>query len=185
MVGTPTRRAGRDGQCGDRQRGSAPVRSPAMAAVEYFLKLNGIKGGSNDAKHRDELDVDAFSWGVNQTGTAAVGSGAAAGKAQVHDFSITARMSVASPLLFQACATGQHIKDAVFTARNANGSEFLRVSMTQVVVSSYMTGGPEADAPMDSVTFGCAKVAFEYRPTLANGAAGPPVIANWDLKAGK
>ncbi len=159
-----------------------------MAAVEYFLKLDGIKGGSNDAKHKDELDVDSFSWGVSSTGgLVGTGAGGGAGKAEVHDFSITARTSVASPLLFQACASGQHIKDAVFTARSAGGggSEFLRVALTDVVVSSFVTGGGEADSPGDSVSFGFAKVEFEYRPTLATGAAGPPVKAGWDLKANK
>ena len=36
-------------------------------AVDYFLKVDGIPGESADAKHKDEIDVLAFSWGVSQT----------------------------------------------------------------------------------------------------------------------
>ena len=34
-----------------------------MAQVDYFLKFDGIKGESTDAKHKDEVDVEAWSWG--------------------------------------------------------------------------------------------------------------------------
>ena len=37
---------------------------PAMA-VDYFLKVDGIPGESVDAKHKGEIDVLAFSWGVS------------------------------------------------------------------------------------------------------------------------
>ncbi|MGH2698518.1 MAG: type VI secretion system tube protein Hcp [Actinomycetota bacterium] len=32
-----------------------------MAAVDYFLKIDGIPGESQDAKHKDEIDVNAWS----------------------------------------------------------------------------------------------------------------------------
>ena len=34
-----------------------------MAAVDYFIKFDGIKGESTDAKHKDEIDVESWSWG--------------------------------------------------------------------------------------------------------------------------
>ena len=34
-----------------------------MAAVDYFLKFDGIKGESADVKHKDEIDVESWSWG--------------------------------------------------------------------------------------------------------------------------
>lgn len=158
-----------------------------MAAVEYFLKLNGIKGGSTDAKHKDEIDVDSFNWGVSQTGDFAAGGGAGAGKAQVQDFGITARTSMASPPLFQACASGQHFKDAVFTARQVGGggSEFLKVAFGDVLISSYQVGGGETDGPFDHVTLGFARVEIEYRTILPTGAPGPVVKFGWDNKSGK
>ena len=46
-------------------------------AVDYFLKLDGIPGESTDAKHKGEIDVLAFSWGVSQSGSTAPGGGVA------------------------------------------------------------------------------------------------------------
>ena len=37
-------------------------------AVDMFLKLDGIKGESLDATHKDEIDVLAWSWGLSQSG---------------------------------------------------------------------------------------------------------------------
>ncbi len=46
-----------------------------MAQVDYFLKFDGIKGESADAKHKDEIDVESWSFGETNT----VGGGGAGG----------------------------------------------------------------------------------------------------------
>ena len=38
-----------------------------MAAVDFFLKFDGIKGESADAKHKDEIDVESWSFGETHT----------------------------------------------------------------------------------------------------------------------
>ena len=43
---------------------------------DIFAKLGDIKGESLDAKHKDEIEVLSFSWGVTNTVT----PGAAAGR---------------------------------------------------------------------------------------------------------
>jgi type VI secretion system secreted protein Hcp len=158
-----------------------------VAAVEYFLKVNGIKGGSIDAQHEDQIDVDGFSWGVTQLGGGAGGGSgrAGTGKPQLGELVVSTRTSIASPPLFLACASGQHFKDATLTARQAGGSEFLRIALTDVVVTSYQIGGAETDQPLDSVSFGFAKVEIEYRSMLPTGALGPAATAGWDVKSGK
>ena len=50
-----------------------------MANVDYFLKLDGIDGESQDQKHKNEIDVMSFSWGEKQTGTAYQGGGMGSG----------------------------------------------------------------------------------------------------------
>ena len=44
-----------------------------MAAVDYFIKFDGIKGESADAKHKDEIDVESWSWGETHAGTGPAG----------------------------------------------------------------------------------------------------------------
>ena len=50
-----------------------------VSASDMFLKLTGVKGESVDDKHRDEIDVLSWSWGLS-TGTAKVKRGTIAPK---------------------------------------------------------------------------------------------------------
>lgn len=110
-----------------------------MALFDAFLKLDGIKGESADSKHKGEIDIMSFSWGMKQSGTSATGGGAGAGKVKMLDFQITKQTDAASPLLMLACANGKHLKEATFVCRKAGGDqlEFLKIKLTDVLVSSY------------------------------------------------
>ena len=46
-----------------------------MSAVDYFLKIDGIQGESRDERHKDEIDIESFSWGETQSGSFAAGGG--------------------------------------------------------------------------------------------------------------
>jgi type VI secretion system secreted protein Hcp len=48
----------------------------AKMAVDMFLKLAGIAGESDDARHKDEIDVLASSWGVSEAHEGQTGAGA-------------------------------------------------------------------------------------------------------------
>ncbi len=112
-------------------------------AVDYFLKIDGIEGESQDHKHKNEIDVESWSWGQTNAGDAASRGGMGAGKVSMQDFHFVMRMNKATPKLMEACATGQHIKQAVLTCRKAgkDQQEFLKVTMSDYIVSSYQTGG--------------------------------------------
>ena len=128
-----------------------------MAFVDYFLKIDGIAGGSSDEQHKGELDVVSWSWGVTQSGSMAFGSGGGEGKANFSDFSFTHRVDKASPVLLKACATGEHIKEAILIARKAGGEttqEFLKLTISDVLVSSYRNSGssvPTRSIPTEAV----------------------------------
>ena len=57
-----------------------------MAAADYFIKFDGIKGESIDAKHKDEIDVESWSWGETHAVADPSGSGAGTGKVSMQDF---------------------------------------------------------------------------------------------------
>ena len=155
-------------------------------AVDYFLKIDGIEGESTDAKHKGQIDVASWSWGVTQATAPSPGGGGGAGKADSQDFHFVARTSKASPKLFLACASGQHLKSAILTARKAGKDlqEFLKWTMTDVLVSSFQTGGSEAAdvVPMDQVSLNVSKIQVEYRVQNPDGSLGSPVKAGWDFR---
>ena len=60
-----------------------------MAAVDYFLKVDGIEGESSDDKHKAEIDVQSWSYSEQQSGTSSGGGGGGAGKVSMGDFRFT------------------------------------------------------------------------------------------------
>jgi len=160
-----------------------------MAVVDFFLKLDGILGESKDAKHKGEIDLESFSWAESNAGTPAGGAGGGGGAGKVHmdDLHVQMRMNKASPLLLLACASGQHIKQAVLTARKAGKEqlEFLVVKMTDVLVSSYETAAGTDALPTDAVSFNFARIDVELRPQRPDGTPDAPVKVGWDVKANR
>ena len=151
--------------------------------VDFFIKFDGIKGESTDAKHKDEIDVESWSWGETHATPGPSGSGGGAGKVAMQDFQF-----VMGPRLMRACATGQHIKMATLSARKAGKGqqEYLTFKFHDVLVSSYQTSGSEeAFVPTDSVSFNFAKIEVSYKPQKADGSLGSAVEFRYDLKTNK
>ncbi len=156
-------------------------------AVDMFLKLDGIEGESRDSKHKGEIEIESFSWGVSNSGSAAhAGGGGGAGKASFQDFHFTKQVSKASPRLFLACASGQHIPQATLTCRKAGKeqAEFYKVTLSDLIVSSYeQQGASSSDAlPVDQFSLNYSKIEIEYRAQEPDGSLGAAVKAGWDLK---
>jgi len=160
-----------------------------MAHVDYFLKIEGIDGESADAKHKGDIQLESFSWGETNSGSHSSGGGGGAGKVSMQDFHFVMTANKASPKLMLACATGEHLKKAVLTCRKAgkDQQEFLKVTMSDLLVSSYQTGGSgHSDiVPTDQISLNFAKIEWEYKEQKADGTLGAPVKAGWDLKANK
>src|SRR5437762_4191097 len=129
-------------------------------ASDIFAKLGDIKGESLDDKHKDEIEVLSFSWGVTNAGVVSPGGGAGAGKATFQDLSIVHQIDKASPLLLKACATGTHIKDATITHRKAGKGqqEYLIVKLNDVIITGVTHGGASGQPFSESVTMAFAKV---------------------------
>ncbi len=150
-------------------------------ASDIFAKLGDIKGESNDDKHKDEIEVLSFSWGVTNAGTVSSGGGAT-GKATFHDLSIVHYIDKASPKLLLACATGTHIKEATITHRKAGkvSHEYLIVKMNDVIITGVTHAGNSGQPGSETVTMAFAKVDFEYKPPMDAG-----IHFKYDLKANK
>jgi type VI secretion system secreted protein Hcp len=159
-----------------------------MAAVDYFLKLDGITGDSTVKGHEGEINVDSFSWGVSNSSSIGSGAGGAGtGKAQFQDFHLTMATSKASPDLFKKCVTGSHFQKAVLTCRKAGGEsqgqDFLKFTLSDALISSYaISGDNSVVAPTDAVSLAFAKVEMAFSAQNPDGGIGSVISAGWDLK---
>jgi type VI secretion system secreted protein Hcp len=157
-------------------------------AIELFLKIGDIKGESTDSKHKDEIDVESFSWSVANSAPAGAGSGHGTGRPTFPDFSFSAAQSIASPALFVSCASGKQLKEAVLSARRtgASGLDYYKITFSDVVVTAfYETASDGASAVNESVSFSFQKIKLAYQRQNAKGGLDPPVTAGWDLGTGK
>jgi type VI secretion system secreted protein Hcp len=160
-----------------------------MASVDYFLKIDGIAGESQDHKHKDEIELTSWSWGASNVGSHAVGAGGGAGKVQMQDFHFVMTENKSSPLLMLACAGGDHIKKAQLTCRKAgkDQQEFLVIKFSDLLVSSFQTGGSAHGdiVPQNQISLNFSKIEYEYKRQKADGTLDSPAKAGWDVKANK
>ena len=155
-------------------------------ASDICAKIGDIKGESADAKHKDEIEVLSFSWGVTNGATIGAGGGAGAGKATFQDLSIVHTIDKASPLLLKACATGEHLKEATITHRKAGKGqqEYLVVKMNDVIITGVVHGG-SGEGSSETISLVFAKVDFEYRPQKIDGTLDAGIHFKFDIKANK
>lgn len=159
-----------------------------MAQVDYFLKIDGIDGESADAKHKNEIELQSWTFGATQSGTMHSGGGGGAGKVSVEDLHFVSSVSKASPKLFLACCNGEHLKKAVLVARKAGKEqqEYYKITMSDLLVSRYEEGGShEGIVPVDQVSLNFAKIEIEYKEQKADGSLGGIVKTGYDLKQNK
>lgn len=158
---------------------SAPT---ALAASDYLLELDGIKGESPDSVHPGTIELESWSWGASNPSVVG-GGGTGAGKANFQDLHFTCSLDKASPQLFLACASGTHIPSAKLFVRKAGGQQdYYIITLTDILVTSFnQAPGSSADTtPAQSFSFNYAKIEWSYR-----AADGSAVNGGWDIIANK
>ncbi len=88
-------------------------------ASDYLLELDGIKGESQDSKHKECIEIDSFSWGCTNAGSMGRGSGGGTGKVSFQDIHFMKQTDKSTPVLVQAACTNKAVKKAVLYARKA------------------------------------------------------------------
>ena len=155
-------------------------------ASDFLLEIDGIKGESKDKTHKDTIEVDSFSWGVNNAGSHASNAGGGAGKASFQDIHFTASVGKASTNLALSCASGKHIKKAVLFVRKQGETQqdYYTLTLEDLLVSSYQSGDHAGGSsiPTDQFSLNYAKIKFEYKPQKADGSLDAPSTMTWDIK---
>lgn len=123
--------------------------SPAMAEVKGPISLNINSVGTSE--------VLAWSWGASNAGSAHMGGGGGAGKANVQDISLTRYTDSQSVALLRAVATGQYFSEVEIKR------EGMRILLKDVLVTSYSVGGTASkkDLQTENITLNFAKVIYE------------------------
>lgn len=159
----------------------APIPDPGVSrgpgAGDMFLKVKGAKHGdingeAQDQKHKNEIEVLAWSWGMQ--GKAALGGGIATGKATMRELRITKRVDKASTALMSALRTNETIKEATLTLRKIGKTplEYFKIKIEEGrVVALDLEAGDVSGSPalLERVSLSFNKISVEYTPQGADG----------------
>jgi len=135
------------------------------------------------------IEVFSWSWGLSNTGASAGGSGGA-GRADFEEIVITKELDKSSPSLMLACASGQHIPevkiDFLKMDRKGNETVYLVITMSDVLVSSFQTGGSSGSdtLPVEQVSFNYAKIEVTYTEQKEDGTS-EDFPFGWDIAENK
>jgi type VI secretion system secreted protein Hcp len=157
----------------------------ATAQADAFIKLDTIAGEATDKAHKDEIVVDSFTFGSSSSSSLTSGA-ASVGKAQFDVLTFSHHVDRASAALLLAVAKGTSLKSAVLTARKGKSThEFLKVTLSDVLVTSVKIVGDDDDGAREEVTLRFGKITFEYFTVLPDGKSVPAGKMGWDVVTNK
>ncbi|HMF97692.1 MAG TPA: type VI secretion system tube protein Hcp [Vicinamibacterales bacterium] len=151
--------------------------SKTPGAGDMFFKVKGAKHGqisgeAQDDKHKGEIEVLSWSWGMQ--GKASIGGGTATGKATMRELRIVKKVDKASTALMSALRTNEVIKEGILTLRKTGTSkvEYFKITIQDGrVMSLDVEAGDDSGSStlLERVSFSFNKIAVEYTPQGGDG----------------
>ena len=170
--------------------------SPTYAALDAFLKIEGIEGESRAAGHEDEIEVLAWSWGIANPPSHGGQDPDGHEHRVVRDLVIRKAYDKASPKLFRAAFTEEPLDTAdepvrlVIRKKYGEGDDAVTVPFKEIKLSEgvYVVGydhewGPDyrdpdddgdgiptkSGTPTESLSFSYGKIEITYSPQGEDG----------------
>ena len=161
-------------------------------AVDVYLQIEGIKGESQDDKHKDWIEVTGIHWGVHQpmSATASTGGGHTAERAELSDISFSKLSDMSTPLLLQNCASGKTLPKAKLEFFRADGNgdriKYFDIELENVLIGMVTPhlGGVDSFLS-EHVNLKFSKVKWKYTQQKIGGGAGGNTAGGWDLATNK
>lgn len=153
-------------------------------AVNAYLIIKGIDGPSTSLSNA--IDILSFSFGCSNTatfGSAASGGESRAGRADVSNVSIMKVTDKTTPMLFDACTSGDYIDSVDLQYFKAMGNKqecYYKLHMEKVVITSHQISGSNEN-PTESVSFAFSKIKVSYNPEK-DGKLQGFVDKGWDVE---
>ncbi|MBI2803133.1 MAG: type VI secretion system tube protein Hcp [Gammaproteobacteria bacterium] len=156
-------------------------------AVEMFVRLDGITGGSRNYYHKGWADVLSWSWGLERVH-------GATGNMRMNELSLIKAIGVESPAMMTAFAEGKPIKQVdlsivpVVGKRDAQ-QKYVAITLEDVLIKSITTGGSAEESFFrENLTLCFGKIKYEYHQYAdvgSDGGAGTPksFAFGWDVAA--
>lgn len=156
-------------------------------ASDVYLQIDGIKGESQDSKHKDWIECASVHWGVHQpkSATASTGGGHTAERAELKEVAFTKVADLASPILMQYCAMGKTLPKAKFEFMRADGNgepiKYFEIELENVLIGGVEPGIEPGSLLDEHISLKYSKIKWRYTQQKIGGGVGGSTIGGWDL----
>lgn len=160
-------------------------------AIDLYLQIEGIKGESTDAGHKDWIECKSAQWEVLQpkSATASTGGGHTAERCEHKDIVIAKLSDLATPLLLQNCSSGRTIPKAKIEFLRADGQgeriKYFEIELENVLISSVSPLVNAGEILSEELALKYSKVKWKYTQQKVAGGSGGNTSGGWDLSANK
>jgi type VI secretion system secreted protein Hcp len=156
-------------------------------AVQMFMQIDDVKGESADNTHKDQIELQGWSWGASQTGSSHSNSGPGTGKCSVNDLTYQAYVDKSVPPILKMLLTGAPFQQAQLSICKATGGnplDYIVIKMSNGLVSNVtFSGDPGDEVQKVSVSLNFAAVEFDYTPQDNQGNGLPAVNIQYQINA--
>jgi type VI secretion system secreted protein Hcp len=160
-------------------------------AIDVYLQIEGIKGESNDDKHKGWIECTSAVWSVLQpkSATASTGGGHTAERCEHGDLVITKLADLSSPVLLQTCSAGRTLSKVKLDFMRADGQgeriKYYEVELENVLIGAVVPSIQPGQIMTEHVSLKYAKVKWKYTQQKVAGGAGGNVAGGWDLSSNR
>lgn len=152
---------------------------PGEAATFLLFEGTGnlkLAGESTDAAHPRWINVDSWSWGIENT--VDLGAGTTISKSQLSDFNWSQALDSSVPGLFLAIAGGRAVDKATLdvtrTGDSGKSDSFFQMIFEPAYPTLLELSGADDGLPQANAALAYEKVTMRYRPMDGKGGYG-----NW------
>jgi type VI secretion system secreted protein Hcp len=160
-----------------------------MAQTNIYLKLQGLDGESMDHEHKDWIEVESFTWGVDNPASFAIGQGGQATQAHIAAINLQKRCDKSSVAMFKACTTGKHIQKGTISCLKLDGEqrvEYLKIDLTDIMVSNFQWSGTGSEQLVqEQVSLVFAEFKEAYKLQQDKGSAGGNTDFGYNIQTAK
>ncbi|KQQ31911.1 cytoplasmic protein USSDB7A [Duganella sp. Leaf126] len=160
-------------------------------AIDVYLQIDGIKGESGDDRHREWIECQAVSFGVDQprSATASTAGGHTAERCEHRDIVFSKLADLSSPVLLQTCAAGRTIAKAKFEFMRADAQgervKYYEIEIENVLIGAVHPSVVQGDILTEQVSLKFSKIKWRYTQQKTGGGAGGNSSGGWDLAANR
>jgi len=115
-------------------------------AIDVYVQIDGIKGESQDDKHKDWIECESVNWGLHQprSATSSTGGGHTAERVEIEEVTFRKLADLSSPILMQTCAMGKTVPKAKFEFMRADGNgnpiKYFEIELENVLIGAITPG---------------------------------------------